>query len=281
MTNDAIDRSDEGAPDSQTRAERPSGGYPTGGLAAHRFGFATVGEGEKQGYVDAVFHRVAARYDLMNDLMSAGLHRVWKEALVSAVLPGKRYGRTPAVLDVAGGTGDVARRILERNPGPVDVTVVDINASMLAEGRARTRRDGHAERLAFVEANAEALPFPNRAFDVYAIAFGIRNVPHIEQALSEARRVLRRGGRIGVLEFSKVDVAGLDALYDWYSFNVIPRLGRLVVGDEEPYRYLVESIRAFPVRERFAKMMRNAGFSRVSYRSFSGGIVTLHTGWAI
>jgi demethylmenaquinone methyltransferase/2-methoxy-6-polyprenyl-1,4-benzoquinol methylase len=242
------------------------------------FGFESVPLHEKQGRVDAVFRSVARRYDLMNDLMSAGLHRAWKDILVTSLkLPKTRPFRH---LDVAGGTGDVAFRILDAEGRETHVTVLDINGAMLAAGRERagSRYDG---RIDFVEANAEALPFPTGSFDGYSVAFGIRNVPRIEAALSEACRALRPGGRFLCLEFSAVDVPGLDALYEAYSFNVIPRLGRMVAGDEESYRYLVESIRRFPRPAAFSRMIEAAGFRRVTHRLFTGGVVALHAGWKI
>jgi len=246
--------------------------------ATTHFGFRDVSLADKQTLVDDVFHSVADRYDLMNDLMSGGLHRAWKDALVTAVSPPK--SRDFALLDLAGGTGDVAFRVLAAGGSATRATVVDINSDMLDVGRARAAARELAA-VAFVEGNAEALPFPDRAFDAVTIAFGIRNVPRIAAALSEARRVLAIGGRFLCLEFSTVDVPGLDALYDFYSFNVIPVLGRLVAGDAEAYRYLVESIRRFPSPESFAGMMRTAGFARVSYRPLTGGIVALHSGWRL
>ncbi|MCT7376099.1 bifunctional demethylmenaquinone methyltransferase/2-methoxy-6-polyprenyl-1,4-benzoquinol methylase UbiE [Chelativorans salis] len=243
------------------------------------FGFRQVGEGEKQGLVDAVFHRVADRYDLMNDVMSAGLHRVWKDAMVAWLSPPKRPGFK--ALDVAGGTGDIALRIAEASGSQADVTVLDINGSMLAVGRERAEKRGLGANLTFVEANAEELPFPASSFDAYTIAFGIRNVPHIDTALAEAFRVLRPGGRFLCLEFSDVGMPLLDKVYDAWSFHAIPRIGQVVTGDGEPYRYLVESIRKFPNQENFAAMMREAGFSRVAWRDYSGGIAALHSGWKI
>jgi demethylmenaquinone methyltransferase/2-methoxy-6-polyprenyl-1,4-benzoquinol methylase len=244
------------------------------------FGSREVQPGEKQSLVDEVFGKVAARYDVMNDLMSAGLHRLWKQALVTAVNP--PHGPRPfAVVDVAGGTADIARRLVAAGGSGTRATVVDINGDMLAVGRARAAKDRGAARIAFVQGNAEALPLPDRAFDAYTIAFGIRNVPQIERALAEAHRVLRPGGRFLCLEFSQVDVPGAEALYDFYSFNVIPALGRLVVGDGEPYRYLVESIRRFPPPARFAEMIRAAGFARVSYETMTAGTVALHGGWRL
>ena len=243
------------------------------------FGYRRVPAAEKQPLVDDVFHRVARRYDLMNDLMSGGLHRLWKGALVSWLAP-PRSGPSWSVVDVAGGTGDVAFRIAERSCGHAEITVVDINPSMLQVGRHRAeRQDVHG--LQFVEANAEALPLTERHFDAYTIAFGIRNVTDLDAALAEAHRVLKRGGRFLCLEFSQVDLPWLDRLYDLYSFNAIPPLGRVVAGDAEPYRYLVESIRTFPGQERFADMIRAAGFARVSYRNLSGGIAAIHSGWKL
>ena len=241
------------------------------------FGFRSVPLADKQRRVDDVFDKVARRYDLMNDLMSGGLHRAWNEALVAKLRPPR--SRPFALLDVAGGTGDIAFRAVAAGGANVSATVADINGEMLAVGRARAAERGLA--VEFVEANAEALPFAAQRFDAVSIAFGIRNVPRIEAALAEMFRVLKPGGRFLCLEFSRVDVPGLDALYELYSFNVIPELGRLVVGDAEPYRYLVESIRRFPDRETFAGMMRKAGFGRVSATPLTGGIVALHSGWRL
>jgi len=244
------------------------------------FGFRQVPLADKQALVDDVFRSVASRYDLMNDLMSGGLHRAWKDVLVHTVNPPK--GERPfALLDLAGGTGDVAFRVV-REAGPrTRVTVADINAEMLAVGRERAIERGLDEAVTFVEANAEALPFPDRSFDAVTIAFGIRNVPRIEQGLREAFRVLRIGGRFLCLEFSTCDVPGLDAFYDLYSFNVIPAVGGLVAGDAEAYRYLVESIRRFPHPQAFAEMIGAAGFRRVSFQRMAGGIVALHSGWRL
>ncbi len=244
------------------------------------FGFREVPAGDKQRLVDDVFHKVAARYDLMNDLMSGGLHRVWKDAMVTWLAPPRHAALPYSVVDVAGGTGDIAFRIAERSPH-AGVTVADINPDMLAVGRERARERHFAERVAFVDANAEALPFADGAFDAFTIAFGIRNVPDIAKALSEAYRVLKPGGRFLCLEFSAVDVAVLDRVYDLYSFNVIPRLGGVVLGEEEPYRYLVESIRKFPNQARFAAMVEAAGFGRVAVRNLSGGIAAMHSGWKL
>jgi demethylmenaquinone methyltransferase/2-methoxy-6-polyprenyl-1,4-benzoquinol methylase len=242
------------------------------------FGYQTVRIEEKQGRVNEVFRSVANRYDLMNDLMSAGLHRAWKDALVTAVRPSK--SRPFRHLDVAGGTGDVAFRILDEGGPQTQVTVLDINGDMLAVGRERAGRT-YAGRIAFVEANAEALPLPSDSYDAYTIAFGIRNVPRIDLALREAHRVLKPGGHFLCLEFSKVDVPGIDAIYDAYSFNVIPRLGGIVTGDAQSYRYLVESIRRFPPPAAFARMIEEAGFKRATYRPLTAGVVAIHSGWKI
>lgn len=244
------------------------------------FGFRDVPLAEKQRMVDDVFHSVAGRYDLMNDLMSAGMHRAWKEALVSRLRP-PIDARKFAVLDVAGGTGDIAFRIVAAGGSGISVTVADINGDMLAVGRERAAAQGLDQAIRFAEANAEALPFPDKSFDAVTIAFGIRNVPRIPVALAEMLRVLKRGGQFFCLEFSQVDVPGLEAIYDAYSFRAIPEIGRLVTGDREAYQYLVESIRRFPDRDAFAKLMREAGFSRVSATPMSGGIVALHSGWKL
>jgi demethylmenaquinone methyltransferase/2-methoxy-6-polyprenyl-1,4-benzoquinol methylase len=244
------------------------------------FGYRQVALADKQALVDDVFHSVASRYDLMNDLMSGGLHRAWKDVLANTVNPPK--GNRPfKLLDVAGGTGDIALRVAQAGGAGTRVTVLDINADMLAVGRRRALDRGYDDVMTFVDGNAEALPFPERSFDAVTIAFGIRNVPRIDAALKEAFRVCRTGGRFLCLEFSSVDVPGLDALYDLYSFNVIPTLGRMVAGDAEAYRYLVESIRRFPHPEAFAQMLRDAGFSRVSFDRMAGGIVALHSGWRL
>ncbi|MTI44690.1 demethylmenaquinone methyltransferase/2-methoxy-6-polyprenyl-1,4-benzoquinol methylase [Roseibium hamelinense] len=243
------------------------------------FGFQSVGEGQKQALVDDVFHKVADRYDVMNDLMSGGLHRLWKDAMVSVLAPPKSKARPWRLLDVAGGTGDIATRAVRKSGEQIEVVVCDINESMLGVGRERAAKAGLTDQIEFTQGNAEDLPFPDKSFDAYTIAFGIRNVPDIPKALSEARRVLKRGGKFLCLEFSDVDVPGLDKVYDAFSFNVIPPMGRLVTGDGDPYRYLVESIRNFPHQDRFAEMIRDAGFERVSYRNYSGGIAALHSGW--
>jgi demethylmenaquinone methyltransferase/2-methoxy-6-polyprenyl-1,4-benzoquinol methylase len=246
-------------------------------MADTHFGSRQVPLADKQALVDDVFHSVAPRYDLMNDLMSLGLHRAWKDALVTALDPPKT--RPFALLDIAGGTGDVAFRAIEAGGELTRATVCDINPDMLAVGRERAEALHLGDAITFSEGNAEALPFADRSFDAVTIAFGIRNVPRIDTALAEAFRVLKIGGKFLCLEFSTVDVPGLDRLYDFYSFNVIPALGRAVAGDAESYRYLVESIRRFPKPEAFAAMLRAAGFGRVSFAQMTGGIVALHCGW--
>ncbi len=243
------------------------------------FGFRNVGTGEKQPLVNDVFHKVAKRYDIMNDVMSAGLHRAWKDAMIAALNPPRREGyRT---LDVAGGTGDIAFRIIEASDRKAHSTVLDINGSMLAVGAERAEKKKLSANLDFIEANAEDLPFEENSFDAYTIAFGIRNVPRIDVALKEAYRVLKRGGRLLVLEFSEVEMPLLDRFYDAWSFNAIPKFGKLITGDEAPYQYLVESIRKFPNQKDFATMIKEAGFSRVSFTNYTGGIAALHSGWKI
>jgi len=243
------------------------------------YGFKTVGEGEKQGLVNEVFHKVAERYDLMNDLMSGGLHRLWKDGMVAWLNPPKRPGFKG--LDVAGGTGDIAFRIVEASGGNAHVTVLDINGSMLKVGEARAEKRGLGASVDFVEANAEELPFADETFDAYTIAFGIRNVPDIQKALDEAYRVLKTGGRFLCLEFSEVDMPLLDRVYEEWSFKAIPQIGKVVTGDGEPYSYLVESIRKFPNQPSFAAMIARAGFGRVTFRNYSGGIAALHSGWKL
>ncbi|MCM2291593.1 bifunctional demethylmenaquinone methyltransferase/2-methoxy-6-polyprenyl-1,4-benzoquinol methylase UbiE [Allorhizobium sp. BGMRC 0089] len=243
------------------------------------YGFRDVAEGEKQGLVNEVFHKVAKRYDIMNDVMSAGMHRLWKDAMVAALHPSKNPSYK--VLDVAGGTGDIAFRIVEASKRQAHVTVLDINASMLQVGEERAAKKRLSDNVTFVEANAEALPFEDNSFDAYTVAFGIRNVPRIDTALSEAFRVLKRGGRLLVLEFSEVQLPVLDEVYDQWSFKAIPKFGQMITGDGEPYQYLVESIRKFPNQKDFARMVETAGFSRVAYTNYTGGIVALHSGWKI
>lgn len=244
------------------------------------FGFRQVAEAEKQGLVNDVFSKVASRYDQMNDLMSAGLHRLWKDDLVTLLNPPRNASRYEH-LDVAGGTGDVAFRVIRAGGPNVRVTIADISPEMVGEGRKRARNDALAAQCHFAVGNAEALAFPDKTFDSYSIAFGIRNVTHIDKALSEAFRVLKPGGRFLCLEFSQVDIPFLDRLYDAYSFTLIPAVGKVVTGDGQPYRYLVESIRTFPKQEKFKTLMEAAGFSNVTYRNLSGGVVAIHSGWRV
>jgi demethylmenaquinone methyltransferase/2-methoxy-6-polyprenyl-1,4-benzoquinol methylase len=236
---------------------------------------------DKQGLVNDVFHAVADRYDLMTDLMSGGVHRLWKDALVNRLAPPRTGSRPYRVLDMAGGTGDIAERILNSSVGYAEVTVADINSDMLRVGRERAKKWRFPAQVSFVEANAEALPFEDGSFDAYTIAFGIRNVPRIERALSEAHRVLKRGGKFLCLEFSRVDLPGLEQVYRLFSDRVIPPIGRAVTGDAQPYQYLVESIRKFPPPESFSRLIAAVGFRRVTHTAFTGNIAALHTAWKI
>ncbi|TKY64588.1 2-methoxy-6-polyprenyl-1,4-benzoquinol methylase [Spatholobus suberectus] len=262
---------------------------------ATSFGFKQVNEEEKARMVGDVFTSVASNYDLMNDLMSAGLHRLWKDRLVSKLnpFPGMKH------LDVAGGTGDVAFRILENInrvkqralrgafkdtlEAETEIYVCDINPNMLNVGKQRALEKGFGEdgSLVWVEGNAESLSFQNDSMDGYTIAFGIRNVTHIEKVLSEAHRVLKSGGRFLCLELSHVGIPIFKDLYDYYSFSVIPYMGELVSGDRESYQYLVESIRRFPSQEKFASMIADAGFQKVEYENLVGGVVAIHSGLKI
>jgi len=240
------------------------------------FGFQTVNEGEKAGMVHGVFTRVASKYDIMNDVMSMGIHRIWKDAMMDWLAP--RPGQK--LLDVAGGTGDVSFRFLNRAPGAKAV-VLDMTESMLISGRQRAEADSMAERLDWVVGDAMALPFPDNSFDVYTISFGIRNVTRVQDALNEAYRVLRPGGRLMVLEFSQLPNPAMQWAYDRYSFNVIPVMGQIIAGDRDSYQYLVESIRKFPDQETFATMIRTAGFGQVKYRNMTMGVAALHSGWKL
>lgn len=245
------------------------------------FGERTVPLNEKQALVDKVFHDVADRYDLMNDLMSGGVHRLWKDAMVARLGPPKTGTLPYRVLDMAGGTGDIAQRILDASVGYAEVTVSDINADMLRVGEERAKKWRFGGQAKFVVANAEELPFEDESFDAYTIAFGIRNVPRIEVALKEAYRVLKRGGRFLCLEFSTVDVPGLDRIYKEWSDRAIPPIGKAVTGDGQPYQYLIESIRKFPPPGRFTAMIETAGFKRVTHTAMSGNIAALHAAWKL
>jgi len=237
------------------------------------FGYKQVSPAEKTARVGQVFQSVARRYDLMNDAMSGGMHRLWKDRFVRRVKPRP----DEAILDMAGGTGDVAFRLAASG---ARVTVADINPAMLDVGMERAARRG-IDGLVWTEANAEKLSFPDKFFDAYTIAFGIRNVTDIPAALNEAHRVLRRGGRFFCLEFSQTLWPGFAEVYDAYSHHLVPRLGRILARDEESYRYLIESIRRFPDMERFAEMIRTAGFTQVSVEPLLGGLVAIHSGWKI
>ena len=240
------------------------------------FGFETVPEGEKAGRVQGVFSSVASKYDIMNDVMSVGIHRLWKDAMMDWLAP--RGGQK--LLDVAGGTGDISFRFLKR-AGYGHATVLDLTESMLVEGRKRAEAEAMADQLDWVTGDAMQLPFADNTFDVYTISFGIRNVTRPQEALNEAYRVLRAGGRLMVLEFSQLPNPAMQKAYDLYSFNVIPRMGQAIAGDRDSYQYLVESIRNFPDQETFLRMVRTAGFDQAKYRNLSMGIACLHSGWKI
>ncbi len=239
------------------------------------FGFRSVAPAEKAGMVRAVFDSVAPRYDLMNDLMSLGIHRVWKQIFISDLQP--RPGHT--LLDLAGGTGDISFGWLKRGGGKVFLT--DINNAMLSVGRDRALNRGFSNDVSLVVADAEKLPLPDRCVDRVSIAFGLRNCTDKSAVLREAKRVLKPGGRFLCLEFSRVTVHALTPLYDAWSFKVLPRLGRMIAGDADSYRYLAESIRTFPDQETLSAMMRDAGLARVSVRNLSGGIAAIHAGWRL
>ena len=261
-------------PMSQSRARAASDGESSPAAEAVDFGFRRVSADRKGRLVRAVFDSVAPRYDLMNDLMSAGLHRHWKNALVDWLNP--RPGMR--VVDIGGGTGDVAHRCLARGARPI---VCDVNASMLDVGRDRDIDGGALSAISWVNGDAEKLPFADSSMDACASAFCLRNVTDLPQALTEARRVLKPGGRFLCLEFSRVVIPILDRLYDSYSFRVVPLLGRWVADDEEAYLYLAESIRRFPAQEAFAAMITEAGLGQVKHRNLSGGIAALHSAWRV
>ena len=240
------------------------------------FGFQDIPEEEKAGRVRGVFGSVASKYDIMNDVMSVGIHRLWKDAMMDwlAPRPGTR------LLDVAGGTGDISFRYLAR-AGNAHATVLDLTEPMLIEGRKRAEATQQANQLDWVVGDAMALPFDDNSFDVYTISFGIRNVTRPQEALNEAYRVLRPGGRLMVLEFSQIPNEMMQKAYDLYSFNIIPRMGQLIANDRDSYQYLVESIRKFPDQDTFLSMVRKAGFGNANYRNLSLGIACLHSGWKL
>lgn len=240
------------------------------------FGFETVPEGEKAGRVRGVFSNVASKYDVMNDAMSMGIHRLWKDAMMDWLAP--RGGQK--LLDVAGGTGDISFRFLKR-AGHGHATVLDLTEPMLVEGRKRAEAAQMADSLDWVVGDAMALPFEDNTFDVYTISFGIRNVTRPQEALNEAYRVLRPGGRLMVLEFSQIPNPAMQWAYDRYSFNVIPAMGQAIANDRDSYQYLVESIRKFPDQETFLGMVKQAGFGNAKYRNLSLGIACLHSGWKL
>ncbi|MFM7084726.1 MAG: bifunctional demethylmenaquinone methyltransferase/2-methoxy-6-polyprenyl-1,4-benzoquinol methylase UbiE [Hyphomicrobium sp.] len=246
----------------------------------YTFGFRQIPEEIRQQLVNQVFTKVAGRYDLMNDLMSGGLHRIWKSTLIGML--NLSCNNTPyKILDVASGTGDIALRSLTASKSNVSLVLNDINSKMLNISMHRPEMEAFAKRASFVQSNAEELPFLDKSFDAYTIAFGIRNVTHIDKALKEAYRVLKIGGRFLCLEFSEVQVPILDKLYDFHSFKVIPQLAKLTVGEEDPYKYLVESIRQFPNQVAFSKMISDVGLSNIRVVNLSGGIAAIHSGWRL
>ena len=249
--------------------------HPQEKPATADFGYRRVPEAEKASLVRDVFDSVASRYDLMNDLMSLGVHRLWKAAMMDWLAPRPDM----ALLDVGGGTGDIAFRFLERGGGPV--TVVDINDEMLVRGRERAMDKGILDAITWLTGDAENLPVADASQDAYTTAFCIRNVTRVERALEEARRVLKPGGRFLCLEFSRVALPVLDKLYEAYSFKVLPAIGERVAGNREAYQYLAESIRTFPGQDAFAKMIAGAGLEQVKVRNLSGGIAALHSAWRI
>ncbi|MBB5372474.1 class I SAM-dependent methyltransferase [Acidocella aromatica] len=239
------------------------------------FGFKTVPRGQKATLVREVFDSVAGKYDVMNDLMSLGIHRLWKREFLTALDPRPHY----TLLDLAAGTGDITFGWLKRGGGPVVMS--DINASMLSVGRDRATAKGYLGDIEFLVADAEKLPLPDASFDRISMAFGLRNCTNKDKVIAEARRLLKPGGRFMVLEFSKLQIAGLTGLYDRWSFDALPKIGQIVAKDAESYQYLAESIRMFPDQETLKRMFENAGLERVTYRNLSGGIAAIHAGWRL
>ena len=245
--------------------------------SAHtHFGYQNVPEENKSGLVKEVFNNVSSKYDVMNDLMSVGIHRVWKNTLINWLVPKENQN----LLDVAGGTWDIATRFLNQVKSG-NATILDMTESMLQEGTKRITNSSLSSRMRWVVGDAMALPFKKNTFDIYTISFGIRNVTKIDKALSEAFRVLKPGGRIMILEFSKLPNPMMQKAYDLYSFNVIPKIGEIVAGDKDSYQYLVESIRKFPDQVSFANMITEAGFANVKFRNLTFGVAALHSGWKI
>ncbi|MEI7669030.1 MAG: bifunctional demethylmenaquinone methyltransferase/2-methoxy-6-polyprenyl-1,4-benzoquinol methylase UbiE [Pseudomonadota bacterium] len=244
-------------------------------MAVTHFGFKTVDESEKTSLVRSVFDNVASKYDIMNDAMSFGVHRLWKREFINQI----EIRDNQRFLDVAGGTGDIAFKLLEK--GASHVTICDINQQMLNEGRKRADNANIIKNIEFLCADAENLPIESNSYNIYTIAFGIRNVTHIEKALAEAQRVLAPGGGFLCLEFSQVNQPLFAKIYEQYSFNIIPKIGELIAKDRDSYQYLVESIRKFPPQEKFANMIKEAGFAQVKYKNMSGGVVAIHSGYKI
>ena len=256
-------------------SSQPSSQQSSQSSTQTHFGFKQVDEDQKESLVAEVFHSVAAKYDVMNDVMSLGIHRIWKRYTIDC--SGARKGHH--VLDLAGGTGDLTAKFSRIVGSEGSVTLSDINPSMLEVGKDKLRDMGLVDNIKYVEANAETLPFPDNAFDIVTMAFGLRNVTHKENALASIFRVLKPGGRLLVLEFSKPTSAVLEKIYDTYSFHLLPKMGKLVANDEDSYRYLAESIRMHPDQDTLEKMMQDAGFEGTSYTNLTGGIVALHRGF--
>ena len=241
------------------------------------FGFKKVNINKKEILVNNIFDSVSSKYDLMNDLSSLGFHRLWKQELINWIAPQSNQ----SLLDIAGGTGDIAFRFSKRTKNRAKVTILDRNENMLKEGKRRSNVGQIASDLEWVCGDAMKLPFDNEVFDYYTISFGIRNVLDLKKCLSEALRVLKPGGRIMILEFSKVENETLNKIYDAFSFNLVPGLGKLIANDAESYQYLIESIRKFPSQEKLAKLVAEAGFRQVKYRNLTQGVVAMHSGWKI